>query len=690
MTESTSKQIPRASAWLALFALGALALAVLAQFGYTVFHNNFAALILFAAALGVWAIVLWVDRDPASPRVTERAVALPPRRRAPMSFAVSAFVLAFITFLLSGDNEFTPDNLLAWVLSVGIFFYAFWEPEKSPTEWAETIIRTLATWRARVSPSVTMSWQVVALALILLVATFSMFYRLADTPNEMTSDHSEKVMVITEVIDGKRPIFLSLGPGREPIFAYIAAFYVNVLNHPLDFAAIKWGTALGGILVVLVTYLLARELLDDQVALIAAALTAVSKWLMIVARIGFRSTFTPLFTALTMLFLLRALKFQKRNDFLLAGLFLGIGLYSYNAFRLAPVMVAFFFVWWLVVERNVRFADWRRYATNVALLVVVAIMVFMPLGRYMTDHPESSWYRVLTRMSTTERTFENNPLVIFADNVKNALLMFNVTGDVAWPNNLPNDPALDMVTGGIFVLGVFTAFYRIVRHREMMYAHVLVAIVMMLMPSALSIAFPIENPGNIRALGALPFVMMIAALPLAYLWRRIAQTPGTLARVQAFSVLAIILMLIAFANYRRYFVQYDASYRASSVNSSEIAATVRAFANSVGDTQHAWIMLYPHWVDTRNVAINLGEIDWQDHTLPDVAAAQTRMNDDANKLFILNPNDQVNLTGLRQVYPEAQARLYRSKTPGRDFVLVFVPGSTPASDWLGSLKQVQP
>ncbi|MBI5305396.1 MAG: glycosyltransferase family 39 protein [Chloroflexi bacterium] len=689
MVESTSKQPPRVSAWLALFALGALALAILAQFGYTVLHNGFAALALFAAALGLWLVVLWTDRDPASPRVTARAFAAPARRRVNMTFAASAVVLALITFLLSGDNEFTPDNVLAWGLSIALFLYAFWEPEKSLTEWRDAIAQTWQNARARFSAGVFLSWQTLALGAILLVAACSMFYRLGETPSEMTSDHAEKILGVGEILNGARPIFLTIGPGREPILAYLTAAYVSLTDKPLDFAALKWGTALGGILVVFVTFLLARELFDDRVALIAAALTAMSKWLMIVAHIGFRSTFTPLFTALTALFLLRALKFQKRNDFLIAGVCLGAGLYSYNAFRLAPVMVAFFFVWWLAVERNVRVTEWRRYATNVAVLVALAIIVFMPLGRYMSDHPEASWYRVLTRMGTTERSFEENPFVIFADNVKNVVLMFNVTGDVAWPNNLPNDPALDIVTGGIFALGVFTAFYRIARQREMMYAHVLIALFVMLMPSALSIAFPVENPGNIRALGALPFVMIIAAAPLALLWRRLGDAPGAFARWQAVGVLAIILLVILFANYRRYFVQYDASYRSSAGNASEVAATVRAFANSVGDTQHAWIMLYPHWIDTRSVAIALGEMDWQDHTLPDANAAQMRMTDDANKLFILNTNDHANLTRLSEIYPDAQVRVYRSQTPNRDFLLVFVPGANASSDWLGSLKQVQ-
>jgi hypothetical protein len=677
---------PRVGTGLTLFALGAFVFAILAQFAYTFLQNGIGAIVLFVIALALWSALLAALPAPVSERLNARIFDPGSPKRVSSAFAASAVALAFITFLLSGDNEFTPDNVLAWVLSIALFLYAFWEPEKSLADWVRAISQMWLGLRARFASGITVSWHTIALVAILLVAAFSMFYRLTDTPNEMTSDHAEKIADAHLILNGARPIFFNDGPGREVLFEYVNAIFVTVTHRPLDFFALKFGTAFAGILVVLATYLLARELFGEPVALIAAALMATSKWLMIVARIGFRSVYAPLFVALTMLFLFRALKFQKRNDFLIAGLILGTGLYTYNSFRIVPLMVAFFIVWWLSVERNVRLTDLRHYATNAIVLIGMALIVFMPMGRYMSAHPDSSWARVLTRLGTNEKGFDNHPAIIFADNVKNAVLMFNVTGDQAWPNNLPNDPALDFVTGGIFVLGVFTALYRVWRHRETMYAHMLIAILFMLMPSALSIAFPNENPGNIRALGAIPFVMIIAALPLAWLWRALsARTLGS-ARAQALAVILIFLGLIAFSNYRRYLVQYDASYSNSSWNASEMASVVRAFDNSIGDSQHAWIMLFPHWVDTRSVATHLGDFEWNNHTLPNADAASAQADDGMNKLFLLNMNDAANLDGLREIYPDLQVRAFRSRLAGHDFLIAFAPGDQASLEWLGSLR----
>jgi hypothetical protein len=46
----------------------------------------------------------------------------------------------------------------------------------------------------------------------------------------------------------------------------------------------------------------------------------------------------------------------------------------------------------------------------------------------------------------------------------------------------------------------------------------------MLLPSALSIAYPIENPSTTRASGALPFIYVMMAFPLGVLVHALMQT----------------------------------------------------------------------------------------------------------------------------------------------------------------------
>ncbi|MBI3914653.1 MAG: glycosyltransferase family 39 protein, partial [Chloroflexi bacterium] len=498
-----------------LFALGAMLFAAFGQFLFSNLKAAPPALIFFLAALVLWLFVIaTAGRFVPLPRPFQRLSAIPPRATS-RSLVAAIGVLALLTFLAMGDNEFNNDNVLLWLLSIALFFYTFWEPEKSLDDWRANLQSLISDLKSLPTKQFAIPWRALLFTMILALGAFFYFYRLDQTPGELTGDHAEKLMDVYDiVVGGQHPIFFVRNTGREPLQFYATAAYIDLTGRPINYLTLKTITALLGLLVVVGTFFLARELFDEKVAFIAMALVAVSHWGVIIARVGLRFPLTPFFTAPTLFFLFRALKHKRRNDFLMLGFFLGAGLMGYNAFRIVPLLVAFYFLFWLGVERNVSRAELKTYITNAALAVALSAIVFMPLLRFMSEHPDNFWYRSLTRVATSGAV---NPLVVLADNVKTALLSFNVYSDNAWPNGIAFAPAIDFIMGGLFVLGVVTALYRALRHREMMYAHLLICFVILLMPSALAIAFPIENPGFARMGGAIPLALIIVALPLAFL-----------------------------------------------------------------------------------------------------------------------------------------------------------------------------
>jgi hypothetical protein len=80
-------------------------------------------------------------------------------------------------------------------------------------------------------------------------------------------------------------------------------------------------------------------------------------------------------------------------------------------------------------------------------------------------------------------------------------------------------------------------------------------------------------------------------------------------------------------------------------------------------------------VDTRNIAINAGDITWRQAIL-DVKQVRTHAADPGNKLYILHPDDQRAIQVLRTVFPDGQLRRHLSRTPGKDFMTYFVPGGS--------------
>ena len=98
---------------------------------------------------------------------------------------------------------------------------------------------------------------------------------------------------------------------------------------------------------------------------------------------------------------------------------------------------------------------------------------------------------------------------------------------------------------------------------------------------------------------------------------------------------------------------------------------IQFFSDTYGEADSAWVVAYPHWVDTRLVGMNAGLTTrdfaiWPDHivdTAPDPRA----------KLFLINPLDQDGLNALRQVYPEGILSLHKSRVETKDFYIFMVP-----------------
>jgi hypothetical protein len=118
------------------------------------------------------------------------------------------------------------------------------------------------------------------------------------------------------------------------------------------------------------------------------------------------------------------------------------------------------------------------------------------------------------------------------------------------------------------------------------------------------------------------------------------------------------------------FNQYRRSFDLSAWNTSEMGKVVYEFGQLYGSTETAWVVAYPHWVDTRLVGMIAGD------TLRDYAiwpdALSSTLADPRPKMFLVNPEDQAALDALDMLYPFASVSTYSSRT-GRDFLIYMVP-----------------
>ncbi|MGA2111236.1 MAG: glycosyltransferase family 39 protein [Anaerolineales bacterium] len=587
--------------------------------------------------------------------------------------------LSLAAYLAFKGDVFTPTNLTLWILALLLWLVAL-SPSESGTprvlrllkEWAQRLWARLKSLENGVHLS---GWTLLVLSGFLLAAFFRL-YRLDLVAPEMTSDHAEKLLDVMDVIAGKYSTFFPRNTGREFIEFYLAAFVATTFGTGISFITLKIVTAAAGLATLPYVYLLGKEIADRRVGLVAMVLTGIAYWPNVNSRIGLRFPFLPLFVAPALYYLIRGLRHRRAEDFLWAGIALGLGFNGYSPIRILPfVMLAAVILFSLHRQaKGSRVWAWK----GLLAAFVPAFVLGLPLLHYAMNNPFVFWERTLTRIGQSEATYPGNPILLFVQNQINALLMFNWSDGTAWFLGVPGRPALDIVSAALLVLGLFFLLGRYLRHRNWLDLFLLFSIPLLMLPSSLAIAFPIENPAENRTSGVYPIVFVVVAIGAVML---LDTLKGRLSqwsyRFLVLPCAGLLFMGAMVQNYQITFEQYPTQYRLAAQNASEIGALVEAFARSVGDYQDAYVIPYPYWVDTRLVGMYGGDPS-RDFALPP-ASLQTLNPEGQPLLIVFNRNDRDTLKVVSSRFPSGRLQRFASKVPDHDFFYYFVPGSPTQS-----------
>ncbi len=599
----------------------------------------------------------------------EATVATDPQTVRRTAFLVS-LPLALLAFFLFSGNLFTVLNLSVWLLALGLLLSSI----RLRTPSAPSGFQRLSEWITRPNWHITISrWRLLLIAAGVLIIFFR-FYHLAQTPAEPFSDHAEKLLDVFDVSQGQTHIFFPRNTGREAIQMYWTLFVSWIFGTGISFLSLKIGTALLGLFTLPYIYLLGKEIASVRVGFLAFVLAGIGYWPNVISRIGLRFPLYPLFVAPMLFYLIRGLRTGSRNQFILSGIFLGLGLHGYTPYRIVPVLVVLAFVLY-ILHASSRAA--RRDALAwLGVVSVVSFFVFLPLLRFATENPALFSYRALSRLVPADQPLSTPAFQIFLSNSWNALRMFNWDDGNIWVISLPHRPALDIVSGALFLIGIVLVAVRYLQKRNWLDLFLLLSIPVLLLPSILSLAFPDENPAMNRTAGAIVPVFLITGMALDG-W--IAAFGRARSRViLAYCLSGVLVFVSAAQNFDLVLRQFDENFRLGSWNSSEMGAVIQEFGLVYGETDTVWVVPFPYWVDTRLPGVWAGIPNrdfamWPDH-FPDTLQLQ------GPKMFILKAsltdptaNDQKDIDALEKLYPEGWLNLHKSPVLGHDFWIFSVP-----------------
>jgi hypothetical protein len=593
-----------------------------------------------------------------------------------ISFFVFALFFGVLAYVGSSGGMFRPLALITLAIALGYWWIALSDYSGG---LGEGLIHIWKSVRARIQSvgtrlldGITLSSWSLLVVVCFAALVFTRTYNMVSVPPEMTSDHVEKLINVNEILQGKTYIFFANNGGREPLEFYLVALISQLFGTGISFLSLKIVSVAVGILTLPFLYLLGREVADRRVGLLAMILGGVAYWPDMISRIGLRLPLAMLFCAITLYFFFKAIRRRRWNDFLWAGIALGVGMYGYTPIRIVPVALAVITGLFILHPSSKGSRAWA--AAGFLATLGTMVLLFIPFLRYAVEFPKDFWLRTVTRIVPGEGPV-TDPVWTFLKNLWNAMQMFSWNDGVGWFNCVPLRPALDVITGGLFHLGLIGVVVHALKKRTWEALSLALLIPILLLPSILALAMPNENPSLARAIAAVPAVFLMPALALVLLADFLrGLVPGRSGLWIGVGLASILVAVGAAQDFDLTLRQYPATYRVNSENASELGLFMKEFVSSIGRPEDAYFIPYPYWVDDRIVNIAAGfPIDSAHYVFPgDIPAFEFSGRP---TLFLLLATDVESLEALKQKFPNGYYASVSSSYPNHDFIYFIVPGT---------------
>ena len=231
------------------------------------------------------------------------------------------------------------------------------------------------------------------LVLILALAVFLRFHGLGNNPPSLTWDEAAwGYNAYSLGIDGKDEFgrFLpldyieSFGDFKPPVYAYLSVLPVKVLG--LNEFAVRFPSALFGVLTVIITYFLTKRIFwesksKELYALLAALFLAISPWHIMLSRAAFEANVATFFLAGGVWLFLRGIQ-DKKWSIVYSVVFFVLSIYTFNTSRIvAPIIVLLLGI--LFRKKLIE----NKKQTVVA--IIVGILLMLPTFRFLLS-PQAS------------------------------------------------------------------------------------------------------------------------------------------------------------------------------------------------------------------------------------------------------------------------------------------------------------
>ena len=385
----------------------------------------------------------------------------------------------------------------------------------------------------------------IILIAILSLATFLRLYQLDVAPPGVWYDEAYNGLDALKAMEsGDYKIFYPENYGREGL--YINALAVSFKLFGANSFALRFPSALFGILTVLGFYFLLRKLkLTKTTTMLGIFVLATSFYHLNFSRIAFRAIMVPFLLTWSFYFFIKGFYIIKERtagksdksgiikkilgnalfNFFMTGALTGIGLHTYIAYRVVPlIFVILLFIFLLVYKRFL-----ANYWKAILVFIVGAVITASPILFYFQQNPAA-----FTGRTDAVSIFNAPDMTVpeaFIKSLSLHLQSFFFVGDGNQRHNHTSLPILPSVWALFFAIGFFISLKEIFSNlTKRFFSTAKFKPTKLLVPAILgqAIFWPMLIPGvlslegiphALRIIGVIPAMFLLTVLPFEYLRR---------------------------------------------------------------------------------------------------------------------------------------------------------------------------
>ncbi len=507
--------------------------------------------------------------------------------------------------------------------------------------------------------------EILGVIILFILAFIMRIYRINDIPPGVWFDEAQNGNeLITLMGSDNLPVFIPRLTQMPALYFYFAAFLSKIFG--INIFSLRLVSILLGSFSIVAFYFLLRYIFKDyRIAFAASLMMATSEWHINFSRVAFLGMQTIFIEIIFFYFYLKMTQENKIANAAMAGIAMGISLYTFSAAYFIPFIVILYSIYLMFKDKNVFI---KIYLRNFLFMATLAFIIVIPLLNYAKNNYLEFTQRARD-VSITNDIAKSKSIAPVISNVEKHFLMFNYEGDYNGRHNLSKSPMLDNVSGVLLIAGFLIALF------NTQYYLYLFWFLVMLLPGIMTVS--IEAPQAYRTIAIIPAIYILIAVALINIKNMLQKLNKN--NFYLSIVLAAIVIMAAVLNIYRYFFLYgtaSSTYISFSPEANEISQSINAHIDNYYIFLSPARNMYSFYSAEQQVITNFLTYGKGTFYMLGDNIKEINKNEYIGKkglLFIIRPTDILYETSIRKKYPDAIREDHKNPYTGEiNFICYYI------------------